>query len=212
MNNLQNTSCTTKEREVKTMKTTRRLFSTFQLFNLSTLLVAALCAATSRAEMGAGTITRDTKELYGGMIYTVQGDVPVTAAGRTNGLTLKPSGGENGKRVVIDIPEGCSLTVRGGDASPGWRWGAGAGIYVPGDMTLYVTGKDKLTATGGNGSNGEDGSNGSNSSHNSSDSDKIKTGDSGWGGDGGGGAGAGIGGSGGHGSNGGRGVSGAAKW
>ena len=113
------------------------------------LVMALMAAANARGEMGAGTITSSTKELNGGMVYTVQGNVTLSGATSTSALTVKPNSGDNGKRVVIDIPEGCSLTVTGGNAgNVGGRIGAGAGIELPGDMTLYITGKGKLTARG----------------------------------------------------------------
>ena len=119
------------------------------------LLLALMAAANARGEMGAGTITSSTKELNGGMVYTVQGNVTLSGATSTSALTVKSNSGDNGKRVVIDIPEGCSLTVTGGDAgNVGGRIGAGAGIELPSDMTLYITGKGKLTARGGNAANG----------------------------------------------------------
>ncbi|MBP5545579.1 MAG: hypothetical protein ILM98_16025, partial [Kiritimatiellae bacterium] len=132
-----------------------KLFSTFQPFNFSTLLVAAFAAATANGEMSRSTITSGTRELFGGTIYTVQGNVSITGTTSQSAITVKSGSGDNGKRVVIDIPAGSSLTVTGGAAGDvGGRLGGGAGIELPGDMTLYVTGKGALTATGGNASNG----------------------------------------------------------
>ena len=151
MNNLQNMS------EGKTMKSTRKFFSTFQLFNLSTLLAAVAASAA----MDTGTINKDTTTLYGGTVYTVSGNVPIKGAATHDGLTVIRRNGSAGNRVVINIPEGASLTVTGGNGDA--RSGAGAGICVPSDMTLYITGKGTLKATGGNAANGRNGDNGSDS-------------------------------------------------
>ena len=164
------------------------------------LLLALMAAANARGEMGAGTITSSTKELNGGMVYTVQGNVTLSGATSTSALTVKSNSGDNGKRVVIDIPEGCSLTVTGGDAgNVGGRIGAGAGIELPSDMTLYITGKGSLTATGGNAANGGNGGAGSGASRDGASHTNGKGGD---GGHGGGGAAAAIGGKGGQGASG----------
>ena len=72
------------------------------------VLLALMAAAGARADMGTGTITDSTRDLNGGMIYTVQGNVSITATAGNNALTVK-SGSE--KRVVIDIPAGCSLSA-----------------------------------------------------------------------------------------------------
>ena len=50
--------------------------------------------------------------------------------------------------------------MTGGDANG--RDGAGAGILLPSDMTLYITGKGRLTATGGNAASGGNGAGGGN--------------------------------------------------
>ena len=73
------------------------------------VLLALMAAAGARADMGTGTITDSTRDLNGGMIYTVQGNVSITAEAGKNALTVK-SGSE--KRVVIDIPAGSSLSDR----------------------------------------------------------------------------------------------------
>ena len=130
----------------------RRSFSTFQLFNLSTLL-AALLAAPPAAAMDTGTIDGSTTTLNGGTIYTVSGNVEIPATTSPNALTVvRNNGVASGNKVVINIPEGCSLTLKGKDANG--RSGAGAGIMLPNDMMLYITGKGKLTATGGNAAKG----------------------------------------------------------
>ena len=65
------------------------------------LVMALMAAANARAEMGAGTITTSTREIFGGMVYTVQGKVPLSGDTSTSALVVKPSSGDNGKRVVI---------------------------------------------------------------------------------------------------------------
>ena len=205
MNDLQNMS------EVKTMKSTRKFFSTFQLFNFSTaaLFAAALCA-TASAAMDTGTIDKDTTTLYGGTVYTVSGNVPIKGAATHDGLTVVRRNGSAGNRVVINIPEGASLTVTGGNGDA--RSGAGAGICVPSDMTLYITGKGTLTATGGNAANGRNGDDGQDATWSDKGDNHHKNGGGGNGGRGGGGAGAGIGGYGGRGGYGDRGPRRETRW
>ena len=159
------------------------------------LLFAAALAA--RAEMGTGTINGSTREIYGGRVYTVEGNVTITGGTAESALVVKASDGTDGKRIILDIREGCTLKVTGGNAS-GYR-AAGAGIELPGDMTLYITGKGRLEATGGNAANGRDGSNGKSASWTDVGDNNHTNGGGGDGGSGGGGAGAGIGGKGGEG-------------
>ena len=138
------------------MNSAKKHSSTFQLFNFSTLLVALLAAHPASA-METATITSgsDTKQLLGGTIYTVSGDVSVSVGAGKNALEVKHASGDGGNKVVIEIKDGGSLTVTGGDANG--RDGAGAGILLPSDMTLYITGKGRLTATGGNAASGGNG-------------------------------------------------------
>ena len=137
-------------------------FSTFQLFNFSTRASAAvtlaLCAATTAMAMDSGTITDGTRTLNGGTVYTVSGNVTINVAAGQSALTAVANSGAGGNKIVINIPENSSLTVKGGNANG--RDGAGAGILLPSDMTLYVTGKGRLTATGGNAASGGNGANG----------------------------------------------------
>ena len=166
--------------------------------------LALMAAAGTRGEMGRDTITSATTEIYGGMVYTVQGNVTINGGTSASAITVKSGGDGDGKRVVIDIPADCSLTVTGGAGSG--RSGGGAGILLPSDMTLYVTGKGRLTVTGGKAANGGNGSNGGNAEFDDDGTNHFKNGGGGDGGDGGGGAGAGIGGNGGGGASGGRGA------
>ena len=50
------------------------------------VLLALVAAAGVRADMGTGTITDSTRDLNGGMIYTVQGNVSITAEAGKNAL------------------------------------------------------------------------------------------------------------------------------
>lgn len=119
--------------------------------------------------------------------------------------------------AVIYIPRGVTLEVNGGDARPPSKSGSeggsdlgekgdkihslagdygGAGIFVPSNSTLIVTGEGTLIARGGNGADGMRGFKADNAVLTGS---KQQTGGGGKGGWGGGGAGAAIGGRGGHG-------------
>ena len=178
--------------------------------NHSIILVMALIAAGGAMAMDTGTITDGTTTLNGGTIYTVSGNVEINAGATSNALTAVAKDGAGGKKVVINIPENCSLTVNGGEASG--RSGAGAGILLPADMTLYVTGKGKLVASGGKAAKGGNGSNGGAASYDDTGDNHHKNGSGGSGGDGGGGAGAGIGGTGGKGDTGGKGASATDDW
>ena len=112
----------------------------------------------------------------------------------------------DGATVTLDIAAGVEVVLRGGDAFE--VWGGGAGIEVPANATLKVTGAGQLIAYGGKGANGCNGLNGGNGSADTS-AGNFASGAGGAGGWGGGGAGAGIGGhgaSGGGGGNGGKSV------
>ena len=106
--------------------------------------------------------------------------------------------------VHLFIPSGHQITCKGGNASV--PIGAGAGVELREDNTLYLIGEGKLVATGGNAANGGNGSKGGDASF--SRGNWLRSGDGGDGGGGGGGAGAGIGTCGGNGGNGGAGGTG----
>ena len=128
-------------------------------------MAAVAAVAGARGEMGEGWITSSTpsmSKIYGGMVYTVQGNVELKGNPEESALVVEASSGNDGKRIVIDIPQGCTLKVTGGNGDG--RGSAGAGIELPGDMTLYITGKGSLVATGGNAANGGNGSDGSSAS------------------------------------------------
>lgn len=163
------------------------------------LVLSLLPAMTPKALAGftnTGTISSGTSAgttLYSGYIYTVSGSPSITAGSGQNGLNVA-----GGATVVIYIPAGQTLTVRGGAGSG--QTGGGAGIYLPASSTLVVTGGGALRAYGGAAANGGSGASGGDAWG----LDNVwHPGYGGAGGDGGGGAGAGIGTGGGSGGSGG---------
>lgn len=129
--------------------------------------------------------------------YYVSENITFSNGATGSGLTIA-----DGATVHIYVPAGVTLTANGGNGSG--RTGAGAGIELPSGSTLYLMGKGKVEAYGGNAANGSNGSNGSNACQSES-GNYIHGGNGGDGGNGGGGAGAGIGTRGGDGGNGGSG-------
>lgn len=129
--------------------------------------------------------------------YYVTENITFSNGATGSGLTIA-----DGATVHIYVPAGVTLTANGGNGSG--RTGAGAGIELPSGSTLYLMGKGKVEAYGGNAANGSNGSNGSNACQSES-GNYIHGGNGGDGGNGGGGAGAGIGTRGGDGGNGGSG-------
>ena len=154
---------------------------------------------------------------------TLEGNTIYRVTDNTNITSTKA--GESGLNVAGDastvlwIKEDATLTVKGGNGSG--RTGGGAGIKIPSNSTLTVTGAGTLNATGGNAGNpGNGGASGASTiavegaSGSKINSHKTKWvdytgGTGGTGGNGAGGAGAGIGGAGGTGGAGGAGGSGA---
>lgn len=131
--------------------------------------------------------------------YYVSDDVIFSNGATGSGLTI-----EDYSTVYLYIPQGVTLTARGGNASG--KTGAGAGIELPEHSTLYLMGKGTVKAYGGNAANGETGGTGGNAT--GSNGSRTHTGAGGSGGNGGGGAGAGIGTRGGAGGSGGSGGAG----
>ena len=131
---------------------------------------------------------------YDGKI-TVSEDTTIQGLPAQSGIHIG-----NGREVTIEIKKGVTLTVNGGNACG--RLGAGAGIEVPEDATLKITGEGTLKVKGGDAAIGENGGNGANGRDDSDLFNSVwlyTSGAGGKGGDGGGGAGAGIGGKGGDG-------------
>ena len=113
--------------------TAKRNFSTLQLFNFSTLLVAALCAATTaQARFSANhlELTEATqRDLQGDTIYDVSENRTISAEAGQSAFRVAD------KRVVaINIKKGVTLTLKGGDATG--STGAGAAICVLPGSTL----------------------------------------------------------------------------
>ena len=137
---------------------------------------------------------------------TVSKNTTINAFPMQNGISIA-----DGRNVTIEIKEGVTLTVKGGDGVD--RIGAGAGIEVPENASLTITGKGTLNATGGNAAAGGKGENGEagrlgyfDPAHDGTS--WLYSGAGGKGGNGGGGAGAGIGSKGGNGGLGGNGAAG----
>ncbi|MBO7683347.1 MAG: hypothetical protein J6T51_01300, partial [Kiritimatiellae bacterium] len=148
--------------------------------------MALIAAAGANGAMDTSTLTGSTRNLDGGRIYRVTDNVNISVGNGESALTASPAGEGDGKIVVIDIAEGKTLTVKGSDASG--NTGAGAGIELPSGMTLYITGKGKLVATGGNAANGGNGGDGRDAYQQQEENEKFWNGRGGRGGDGGGGA------------------------
>ena len=121
--------------------------------------------------------------LYTGHYY-VSDNVIFSNGATGSGLTIA-----DGATVYLYIPQGVTLTAIGGNADG--QTGAGAGIELPESSTLYLQGKGKVKATGGNAADGGRGGDGGNAGYSYDTS--TWTGGGGKGGYGGGGAGAGIG-------------------
>ncbi len=162
-----------------------------------TIFAAAAALLLATAEAGftrTVDITNNSRRrLSDNCIYRVVKDMTVSVSAGLSAFYV-----ESGATAVIYIPEGKTLTLKGGAASG--TTGAGAGIDVPYGSTLVIVGGGKLVAEGGKASNGTNGDNGSGATL---DNDDTQGAWGGAGGSGGGGAGAGIGTGGGNGGRGG---------
>lgn len=127
-------------------------------------------------------------------VYYVMGDTTVSNSGNNVNGDLSALFVNDGATAVIYIPQGVTLTVNGHDAIG--ANGAGAGIRVPSQATLIITGGGTLEAYGGN---GEDNNHAVCLAKAGANATQAKGGKGGDGGRSGGGAGAGIGGRGGNG-------------
>jgi len=126
--------------------------------------------------------------LTNGNTYIVQESVSFSnSAVGGSGMTV-----EEGGTVVLYVPTNVALTATGANGSG--RIGGGAGICVPSNATLVITGEGKIVATGGNAGKAGNGQNGSDGN---GGYDYAWSGSGGIGGAGGGGSGAAIGGKGG---------------
>lgn len=128
-------------------------------------------------------------------IYRVKSSTTISYANYYSALSVA-----SGHTAVIYIPKGVTLTVRGGHGR-GKNAGA-AGINLPSNSTLVVTGGGVLNVYGGNSGSSVGGSSGSYGYWNGGNGSDMCSGYGGPGGNGAGGAGAAIGGNGGTGGNG----------
>ena len=157
--------------------------------------------------------------LEDGKVYSVMSNTTINGGANQNGLVVPDN-----SNVVLYIPQGVTLTVTGGAGSnagnptsgaTGSRYvgatpsqggtgakGGKAGMLLPRNSTLVVTGGGTLNVTGGNGGNASAGASGANA-YLSVGEDYYRGGVGGGGGGGAGGGGAGIGSNGGNGGNGG---------
>ena len=197
-------------------------------YALSMLVLLTMCVTSAWADTPSNRTSVDLPQTAGytlepGKMYIVRNTMTITAT-VGNGLNVKAKGSE--QAPILYIPADVTLTVNG--APSNGQAGGGAGIYVPQDAELIITGAGTLVANGGaagNGGAGQNGQNGGNRTKNT-DGSAIESdcqfkdptsenllhfsGAGGNGGNGGGGAGAGIGGIGGVGGNGG--LGGASKY
>ena len=159
-------------------------------------LLATLILSSSSLQAAVVNITEGSTMGYtmtDGNTYVVQNSVSFsnsTVGG--SGMSVA-----DGATVVLYVPQGATLTAVGANGEG--QVGGGAGICVPSNATLVVTGEGEIVATGGNAGNGENGCNGKAGSYNPGSISWSGTG--GAGGNGGGGAGAAIGGKGARGGN-----------
>ena len=112
-------------------------------------LPAAAASSPTVAKLTAG------QELKDNTIYLVTEDTTITAANDQNGLKVAA-----GAKTVLYIASGVKLIVHGGHASSN-TVGGKAGILLPQNSTLTVTGGGLLLVTGGDGAKAGDGGNGS---------------------------------------------------
>ena len=120
----------------------------------------------------------DPNALSSDTVYTVTEDTEIKGTAALNGMSIG-----QGATVIIDIAEGATLTVKGGDALG--QTAGKAGIRLNNNSKLIFTGNGTLTVTGGKGGSGENGKDSSYSNN--------SVGSGADGGVGGGGGGAGIG-------------------
>ena len=153
------------------------------------VVVFLMCGRLNAAVVNITEGSTSGYTMTDGNTYVIQNSVVfsnVTAG--CSGLSV-----ESNSTVVIYVPKNVTLTATGANGEG--RIGGGAGICVPSNATLVVTGEGMIVATGGNAGNGGKGMNGRGGA--GGDSSTYYGGAGGAGGTGGGGAGAAIGGVGG---------------
>lgn len=137
------------------------------------------------------------RTMTSGMVYTVDDNITITAGNGQPALAV-----ESGKKAILEVAKGKTLTVKGGNGThdqPSYP-----AILVPEGSTLYIVGEGTLDLTGGNAGRGQDGVRGDNGRY----SGACYAGKGGNGGKGGWGGSPAIGGRGGEGGNGSTGPSG----
>lgn len=90
-----------------------------------------------------------------GKVYTVDNNITITSMGGRPALAVEP-----GKKAILEVARGKTLTVNGGDGT--YDQPSYPAILVPEGSTLYIVGEGTLDLKGGDASHGQDGGNGGN--------------------------------------------------
>ena len=113
-----------------------------------TILTALLVAATAaQARFTDRQELTGAQNLQNNVIYEVSENRTITGVACQAALSV-PSGGT----VAIYVKSGVKLMVKGGDGNG--ASGAGPGILVPANSTLYLLGDGEIVAEGGKAGNG----------------------------------------------------------
>ena len=151
---------------------------------------AIMCGHLDAAVVNVNEGSTSGYTMTDGNTYVIQDSVSFTnSVAGGSGMSV-----EEGATVVLYVPSDFTLTTAGADGNA--QTGGGAGILVPSNSVLVVTGEGVINAIGGSAGKGGDGQNGENGT---SSFESGTSGEGGAGGMGGGGAGAAIGGAGGRG-------------
>lgn len=164
-----------------------------RVLDFAVVAASAFIMANANVDAAVINITEGATSGYtmtDGNTYVIQNSVTFSnATAGCSGISV-----ESNSTVVIYVPKNVTLTASGANGEG--RIGGGAGICVPSNTTLIVTGEGMLVAKGGNAGNGGNGGDGSIVGY-SAGQGWLSGGKGGAGGTGGGGAGAAIGGLGG---------------
>lgn len=176
-------------------KMKRSVLSLHHIRRLGLLLLMLVGVAgvvhAQRMETLTSNYAANNVPLENGIIYTITQNVTISAVDCHSAMKVA-----DGATATIYIPRGLTLTVNGSNGNG--RISGGAGITVPSNSTLVITGEGTLNVRGGNAGAGGAGSNGGDGWLNQK-TEHGAGGQGGQGGYGGGGAGAAIGGYGGNG-------------
>lgn len=142
-------TATVKRKESKmNSKSARHMVRTTVVGAISMVAVTLNAAVVNITE---GSTTGCT--MTDGNTYVIQNSVSFSNASvGGSGMIV-----EDGATVVLYVPQGVTLTVNGADGEG--MMGGGAGICVPSNATLVITGEGKIVTTGGKAGNGENGFN-----------------------------------------------------